>query len=83
MIPTPTLPYLAILPAVDNLAASHGEFSAIRLYIIFRNSRKLNAIFVSVFVSNNIVSHGTYVLNVSHLNKFVDLTHNSLKIVFS
>ena len=30
MIPTPNLTYLAILPAVDNLAASHGEF--------FRNS---------------------------------------------
>ena len=30
MIPTPKLTYLAILPAVDNLAASHGEF--------FRNS---------------------------------------------
>ena len=30
MIPTPKLTYLAILPVVDNLAASHGEF--------FRNS---------------------------------------------
>ena len=45
MIPTPNLAYLAILPAVDNLAASHGDFSAIRLYIIFRNSRKVHAIF--------------------------------------
>ena len=36
MIPTPNLAYLAILPAVDNLATPHGEFSAIRLYIIFR-----------------------------------------------
>ena len=51
MIPTPTLPYLAILPAVDNLAASHGEFSAIRLYLIFRNSRQVNAIFRNSIVS--------------------------------
>ena len=54
MIPTPNLAYLAILPAVDNLATPHGEFSAIRLYIIFRrfifrNSRKVNAIFCQGF----------------------------------
>ena len=49
MIPTPTLPSLAILPAVDNLATSHGEFSAIRLYIILRNSRKVHAMFCQGF----------------------------------
>ena len=51
MIPTPNLTYLAILPAVDNLAASHGEFSAIRLYLTFRNSRQVNAIFRNSIVS--------------------------------
>ena len=45
MIPTPNLAYLAILPAVDNLATPHGEFSAIRLHPLFRNPRKVTASF--------------------------------------
>ena len=65
MIPTPNLAYLAILPVVDNLATPHGEFSAIRLYIIFRRffpkfSKGARHV-LSGFLSSHILSHPEHV----------------------
>ena len=89
MIPTPNLAYLAILPAVDNLATPHGEFSAIRWYIIFRRFffseilERCTPCFVRVFIFKHIVSPGTCLRIAFHLDKFAHVTQNSFQIVFS
>ena len=57
MIPTPTLPYLAILPAVDNLAASHGEFFRNSIAYYFPKFSKSERHFLSGSLFPPILSH--------------------------
>ena len=57
MIPTPNLAYLAILPVVDNLAASHGEFFRNSIAYSFPKSSKSDRQLLSGSLFPPILSH--------------------------
>ena len=61
MIPTPPIPYLAILPGVDNLAASHGDFFRNSIVYYFPKFSKGERHFLSGSLSSLILSHTEHV----------------------
>ena len=61
MIPTPTLPYLAILPVVDNLAESHREFFRNSIAHYFPQFSKRECHFLSGSLFPPILSHAEHI----------------------